>query len=170
MSIYKLKQNEKTLKSFNFLDEALDYMHLNFEKNKSQCLDDEIHFSLVHETENDSEILLKLPQIDTSSLKDFHPLIQYLFRILYNHQDELLLELDSKLKCLDRLNDLSYTKIPGNNNFLDLIKLADLTDFCVLHCPTCKKLQYATAEGCSELIFFVCNECDSIIIDLHRKE
>ncbi|NPD90334.1 MAG: hypothetical protein HGN29_16600 [Asgard group archaeon] len=170
MNIYKLKLNDRTLRSFNCLDEALEYMHIKFEENKIECIEEDIHLRLIHESDDHSEILLQLPQVEKKQLEDFHPLIQNLFKILYDHQDELLLELDLRLKTLDRLDSLHYTEDIANNNILDLVKLADLTKFSVLHCPTCKKLQQATAEGCSGLIFFICNECDSIIVDLHRRE
>lgn len=170
MNVYKLKLNEKTLKCFDFLEEALDYMHVKFKEKKSQCFEEDIYFKLVHETDEHSEILLQLPQFEKNVLHGLHPFIQNLYGILYDSQDVLLLELDKQLKTLDKLNKNSYTEDIANNNILDLVKFADLTEFCVLHCPVCKKLQQATAEGCSGLIFFICNECDSIITDLHRKD
>jgi hypothetical protein len=170
MNIYKLKMNDKTLKTFNFLNEALDYTHVKFEKNKEKCFEQDIHLSLIHETEDHSEILLELPPKEKKKFKDLHPLIQNLFKILYDHQDELLLELDNRLKILDSLDFHHYTEDIANNNVLDLVKLADLTEFSVVYCPECKKLQQATAEGCNGLIFVICNECDSIITTLHKKE
>jgi len=93
-----------------------------------------------------------------------------LYNILYYHHDEILFELDKKLRMMDRLNKSNYTEDRANNNILDLIKYADLTEFCVLQCPVCNKLQQATAEGCEGLILFICNECDSIMCDIHKKE
>jgi hypothetical protein len=166
LNIYKLKQNEETLKNFSYLEEALDYMHIKFAENKSA----DVHFRLIHETDNHAEVLLELPQIRNNQLKDFHPLIQNLYNILYEHQDELLLELDKRLKILDKLEISAYTEDIANNNYLDLIKLADLTEFSVMYCPECKELQQTRAEGCYGVILLICNECDNIITELHRKD
>lgn len=170
MNIYRLKQNEITLRDFSYLDEALNYMHIKFAENKEKCGNQDIQFRLIHETNDHSEILLELPQIEKQKLRNFHPMIQNLYEIFYDHHDYILLELDRRLKTLDKLEESSYTQDIANNNILDLIKLADLTEFSVLYCPDCKKLQQATAEGCQGIILFICNECDNIITELHRKD
>ncbi len=86
------------------------------------------------------------------------------------NQDICLHEIAHKLKVYEELEINNYTIIQGNNNFLDLIKNVDLTEFCIMYCPFCHKLQHITTEGCAGVLLLICDECNQIVIEIFPKE
>ena len=77
-------------------------------------------------------------------------------------------EIACLLKELEELNKRKYTSIRGYNNFLDLIKNVDVTEYSLMYCPHCRKITHITAEGCEGLILFSCDACNEIVDEMFR--
>ena len=78
-------------------------------------------------------------------------------------------EIAHKLKEHEELEENKFTIIPGNDFALDLIKSVDLTEYCIVYCPTCKKLQHVTTEGCKGVLLMICDSCNQIVMELFPR-
>ena len=103
-------------------------------------------------------------------LVEINSVLKQLTNLPENKRDVCLHEISNLLVHIEELTENHYTIIPGNNNFLDLIRYLDLTEFSQAYCPTCKKLQQITAEGCDEIVLFTCDSCNEIVAELYRTK
>ena len=95
--------------------------------------------------------------------------LKYLSELPNNDKDGYLHDIAHKLMEYEELELHKFTIILGNNNALELIKQADLTEFCIIYCPTCLKLQHVTTEGCEGVLLLICDECNQIVTEVFRR-
>ena len=92
--------------------------------------------------------------------------LKQLFELSNNNRNGYLHEIAHKLKEHEELERNKFTILPGNNNALDLVRNVDLTEYCIVYCPTCRKLQHVTTEGCKGVLLLICDECNQIVTEL----
>ena len=97
-----------------------------------------------------------------------HSILKQLSELPGRKLDLCLHELACLLREIEELTEKKHTIIPGNNNCLDLIRHVDLTEYCMMYCPHCRKIHHVTAEGCEGLVLFSCDNCNGIIIELFK--
>ena len=96
--------------------------------------------------------------------------LKHILDLPNNDKNGFLHDIAHKLAEYEELERNNFTIIPGNNNALDLIKSVDLTEYCIMYCSTCKKLQHITTEGCSGVLLFICDECNQIVIEIFPRD
>jgi hypothetical protein len=171
MNIYRIKINNEKSLAFHHLKSAIDCISCFVEEDRESDNLGENHYELSYSKGENEKLLLKLPQEDLEEEDNgFHPLLQEVLNITTADENGFVHEINHRLKKLEELEENKYTIIPGNDNFLDLIELADLTEYCKMYCPTCKKIQSITVEGCRDELLFICDECDQIVTEAYRHE
>ena len=171
MNIYRIKINDEKSLSFHHLKSAIDCMSCFIEEDNKSNKTSDNHYELCHGKGDNEKLLLKLPETDLEEEESsFHPLLQEVLDMTTSDENGNIHEINHRLKKLDELEKNKYTIIPGNDNFLDLIELADLTEYCKFYCPTCKKIQSVTVEGCRDELLFICDECGQIVTEAYRHE
>ena len=100
-------------------------------------------------------------------VEKLHPLLQHMVETPQD-KDGCIHEINHNLRVLDELEIKKFTTIKGNNNFLDLVKYADLTEYSIMYCPECKRLTHVIIEGCEGALFFKCEDCEEVIIEAFK--
>ncbi|MCE7741209.1 MAG: hypothetical protein GOP50_02010 [Candidatus Heimdallarchaeota archaeon] len=172
MNIYKLMINREKALAFHNLSSALDHMSCCVEEDSSKHCEGKNHYELVHDNNDNTEILLEFPkeEEENHTISDLQPLLKKFFSSGDGSLEEYLHDFTNNIHILYVLQKQKFTIVEGNNNILDLIKHADLTEYSIMYCQTCKKLQHVTVEGTEGVLLFTCDECNQIVSEVYQVE
>lgn len=170
MDTYKLMINHDREFKFHELSSALDYMSKYVQRDSYYDNCGKNHYELIHEHNDDQELIFEFPKKNEFKVADLQPLLRDLFSSENSQLEDYLHDITHNLHKLEELEQSHFTVVEGNNSNLDIIRYADLTEYSIMYCQTCKKLQHITVEGCEGVLLFVCDECDQIISEVYRVE
>ncbi len=171
MSKFQFMINGERSQSFNFLLSALEYMASYIKTELDEHEENHNQYELIYENDNQTNSLVRfLEKKDSVKIKDFHPFLQRIMERGIFDKEGYLHEINHSLLILDQLENKKYTSIKGNDNFLDLIKFVDITEFNLVYCQNCRTVQQCTIEGCDDAIFVTCDNCNQVIFEAFRKK
>lgn len=168
--IFQVMKNGKSMRSFNYLISALEFMTWFIQEEIKHDGANNNQYELAYQQDKHIDHLARFP-IETEKFKNknIHPFLQNVLEKGIFDDEGYIHEITHNLLVLDELIKKKYTIIRGNDNFLDLIKYVDITEYSLAYCPKCKSVQHCTIEGCDGLISFKCDTCNEVIFDAFRN-
>ena len=169
--IFQVKINEKSKQSFNSFFSAIEYMIRFIQEELMNNGMKNSKLELLYQQGSHIEHLVSFPK-ETGETKKYnvHPYLQSIMEKCIFDEEGYIHEINHNLLVLDELINKKYTVIRGNDNFLDLIKYIDITEYSLAYCPNCKSVQHCTIEGCDGLISFTCDNCKGVTFDAFRNK
>ena len=140
------------------------------EEEKSKSNLGKNYYELIHQHQGHRETIFEYPNQEIFTVSDLQPLLRNFFSSSDSPLEDYLHDFTNNLHILEELQKKHFTIIEGNDNVLDLIKHADLSEYSMMYCHTCKKLQHVTVQGCEGVLLFLCDECDQIVTEVYKVE
>jgi hypothetical protein len=162
---------EKEL-SFRNLISALDHMSCCVEEECNCNHSGKNHYEVIHVHNDSSEVIFEFPKEDKDQYKiaDLQPMLKKFFSSADTPSEDYLHDFTNSMHMVEDLQNKHFTIVEGNDNVLDLIKHADLSEYSLMYCQNCKSLQHTTVQGTDGVLLFICDECDQIITEVYRVE